>query len=52
MSSSKKKDVVRPEMPTSLGDAELTKVSGAALHPVFPPGQFPAPVKPGWHPGK
>lgn len=53
MSDSKKtKDVVLPSTPKSLCDSELTHVSGGRLHPVYPPGQFPAPVKPGWHPGK
>ena len=37
--------------PEALGNEELGKVSGGSLHPVFPPGQFPSPEKPGWHPG-
>jgi hypothetical protein len=41
----------RPAAPRALGSEELGKVSGGSLHPVFPPGQFPSPEKPGWHPG-
>jgi hypothetical protein len=58
MKSRKEKVINPPSAPATLGNEDLSKVTGGTQFPPgqfpgdIPPGQFPSEVKPGWHPGK